>query len=566
MTPSFTKDAPPASPQPVIGYIRLSKEREDSTSVKKQRQILERYAAAHNLLLIDVQEDIDVSASKKRLNRPGLTEVRRAIRAGEATAVLVWRMDRLARSVVDFGTLLDEGLHIISCTEPLDTTTPMGRAMAEVLQVFAALESRTTGERILSSIAYRVSQGDRWRGGPTPYGYRSVPHLSGDGRTLQVDADEARYIRQAADMVLGGASLYAAMNVLRDSGSRPRRADEWSLSSMRVVLIGNSVLGRQSRHGQPIRDENGLIQTPWEPILTVAEVERLRALLAPTKLAYTRRKASRLLSGVLVCAACGTKLRINSRRSSGGPKIESYGCRANVDGQRCKSPASINADQIEAYITDAFLGVFGKLQIVERRETIRDNVGLAEIQEAIAHTTDAMRIPGADLSALAERLSALVASRDDLAALPSVPTVELVELGETYGERWATSTVDGQRRMLADALTGRIAVHAIGRGHRGISEERVNVPWRWITGDSATIQVDWIDESDDLSADKAVWIIDRAEEALALEDADSTDADVLQLRDLLATFRSGDTSAARPLADLLRLDVRITPTELEATA
>lgn len=80
---------------------------------------------------MDIVGDVDVSASKRRLNRPGLNRVRQMLRDGEADALLVWRLDRLARSVIDFGTLLDEGVQVISATEPLDTTSAMGRAMAE---------------------------------------------------------------------------------------------------------------------------------------------------------------------------------------------------------------------------------------------------------------------------------------------------------------------------------------------------------------------------------------------------------------------------------------------------
>ena len=332
----------------------------------RQRQVIEAHARSRGWDLVTTVEDIDVSASKRRLDRPGLTRVRAIIAAGRAEAILVWRLDRLARSVVDFGTLLDDGLNVVSCTEPLDTTTAMGRAMAEVLQVFAALESRTIGDRLKSTIAYRVGQGDRWRGGPTPYGYKSIPHPSGDGKTLAVEPVEAEFVRQAADIVLGGGTLYKAMQALTAGGSKPRRAEAWSLSSLRVVLTGDSALGRQSRHGVPIRDEEGLIATPWEPILPVDHVERLRAILAPRPLTQTRRKASRLLSGLLVCGTCGSRLRVNSRRSEGG-HIESYGCRANGDGRVCSRPSSINADQVEAFIVDEFLTVAGRMAVIERR-------------------------------------------------------------------------------------------------------------------------------------------------------------------------------------------------------
>ncbi|MCJ1707943.1 recombinase family protein [Microbacterium sp. VKM Ac-2923] len=467
------------APTRVVGYVRLSRESADSTSVARQRQIIEAHAKGRGWELVDTIDDVDVSASKRRLDRPGLTRVRALIAGGKAEAVLVWRLDRLARSVVDFGTLLDDGLNVVSCTEPLDTTTAMGRAMAEVLQVFAALESRTIGDRLRSTIAYRVGQGDRWRGGPTPYGYKSVPHPSGDGKTLAIDATEAAYVRQAAEIVLSGGSLYKAMTTLTSNGSTPRRATAWSLSSLRVVLTGDSVLGRQSRHGAPLRDDTGVIATPWEPILTVSDAERLRAVLQARPLATTRRKASRLLSGLLTCESCGSRLRVNSRRAQGA-QVESYGCRANGDGKVCPRPASINADQVEAFLVGEFLSVAGRLTVVERRAVVRDVIGLAEVEEAIRHTTDAMREPGADIPALVERLSALTGSRNELAARPVEPVIETVETGETYGERWERSDTNERRAALESVLMGPVPVVAIGRGYRRVDADRVLAPWPWL--------------------------------------------------------------------------------------
>jgi DNA invertase Pin-like site-specific DNA recombinase len=467
------------TPTRAIGYVRLSRETADSTSIARQRQIIEATARGRGFELVGIIEDVDVSASKRRLDRPGLAQVRELVAKGQADAVLVWRLDRLARSVVDFGTLLDEGLSVVSCTEPLDTTSAMGRAMAEVLQVFAALESRTIGDRLRSTIAYRVGQGDRWRGGPAPYGYKSVPHPSGDGKTLTIEASEADYIRQAADIVMSGGSLYRAMLTIRDAGSTPRKAESWSLSSLRAVLVGDSVLGRQTRKGSVIRDSDGVIATPWPPVLPLADAERLRALLKPAPLAEKRRKASRMLSGLLVCATCGKRLRVNSRRKEGA-KVESYGCRANADGKRCEQPASINADALEASIESQLLDIAGDRAVREHREVIRDAPGLATVEEAIAHTTDAMREPGADLSSLTQTLAELVSRRDALVAMPIEPSIEEHDTGETYRDLWARAETPEERRILVSAaLSGPILVRPVGRGHRLPPAQRISVPWAW---------------------------------------------------------------------------------------
>lgn len=485
---SATVSTEPLPPRRVTGYIRLSRENDETSSPAKQRDIIERYCAARALgqpghwELVGVESDIDVSASKIPLDdRKGLRKVREAVARGETDAVVVWRLDRLARSVLDYGVLLKEGLDVVSCTESLDTTTPMGRSMVQILLVFAELESATIGERLRATIAYRVSQGDRWRGGAVPYGYKLVKHPSGDGKTLAIEHTEAAFVRQAADIVLGGGSLYRAMTTIRDAGSKPHRAAEWSLSALRAVLTGDSILGRQTRHGSVLRDDSGVIATPWPAVLPVADVERLRAALRPVPITEARRKASRMLSGLLVCESCGQRLRVNSRGKAGA-RIEAYGCRANADGKRCQRPASINADGLEAYVVDRLLELAGDRPVIERREVIRDAPELAGLEEAIAHTTDAMREPGADLVALAATLGDLVDRRDVAMQAPDEPIVEEVATGKTYRDLWnEAESVEDRRSMVAAAIEGPIVVRPVGRGYRLPASERATVPWLWPT-------------------------------------------------------------------------------------
>src|SRR4051794_8592099 len=102
----------------VAAYLRISRDTDESTSIARQRQITRQYAEARGWTVAETVEEVDVSASKRRLDRPGLSRVRELVRTGDAEAVLVWRLDRLARSVVDMGTMLDEGLQVVSCTEP----------------------------------------------------------------------------------------------------------------------------------------------------------------------------------------------------------------------------------------------------------------------------------------------------------------------------------------------------------------------------------------------------------------------------------------------------------------
>lgn len=460
----------------VVAYVRISRDTDDSTSIPRQRAVTAKYAESRGWHVVETVEDVDVSASKRRLARPGLTRVRELIRNRDADAVLVWRLDRLARSVVDMGTLLDEGLEVVSATEPLDTTTPMGRAMVEILQVFAALESSTIGQRVKSARDY-LANNRRHPGGAVPYGYRSVPHPSGQGRALEVDPEESAHVRAAADHVLSGGSLYSAVHLLRDRGAKPRRAEAWSLSSLRVVLTGDAVLGRLTHRGQVVRDESGMPVQPWEPVLPLSDVERLRAILAPKPAGERRKRASRLLSGLVECTGCGGNMRVSTSTQANGQTVLRYACHARSDGRRCEHPTSITCDQLEQWITDGFLGMAGDEPMREKVVTVRDVPELAEVNAALTDLGRSITQPGADVTALAEQITQLQARRLTLEATPVEPVVEYVETGMTYAQWWeAHEDVSERRDMLQAAGVVPVRIKPGQRGRKGIDPERVILP------------------------------------------------------------------------------------------
>lgn len=458
----------------VIGYVRLSAARDESTSIARQREAVARYAEARGWALVEIAEDDDVSATKARLDRPGLTRVRRALAEGEAEAVVVWRLDRLARSVVDFGTLLDEGVQVISATEPLDTTTPMGRAMAEILQVFAAMESRATAARVRDSVAY-LRRSERFAGGTPPYGYRSIPHPDGSGRALALDPDAAAIVQEAASRILGGETAYSVALDLNARGIPTARGlSGWRSGTLAKVLTGDAVLGRVRVRGDLLRDPSGLPRVVWPPILTVEESRRLRALLAPVPAAEPRRRATRLLSGLAVCGSCGSGLTVARRSRSAGLVLR---CSSRGDGRECEAPVSVAMGRLEATVVERFLAAVGRLEVVEYVQEATEPTGLAEVSEALQETAAALVEPGADVPALAARIEALQARRAALLAAPAPTVARLVETGRTFEEEWRAREGDlrGQRALLADALEA--VVVAPGSAGRW-TPERVALRWR----------------------------------------------------------------------------------------
>lgn len=459
-----------------IGYARISRETEESTSIARQREAISGAAAARGWDLVEIVEDVSVSATKARLDRPGLDRVRQAIRDRRADVVLVWRLDRIARSVVDFGTILDEGVEIASATEPLDTTSAMGRAMAEILQVFAAMEARTISARVSSSVEH-LRRAHRWPGGPLPYGYRSVPHPDGTGRALALDPEKAPFVRELADRYLAGESAVALAREFTRRGVPPaRNARGWTPEAVRRILTGNAALGRVVVNGDVLRDEHGLPVEVWPPILTVEESARIRARFALNKAPQTRRRSvKRLLSGIIVCGSCGMPMHVHNPRPRSTTPSTLYHCRSRVRGVVCEAPVSISAHLVEPYVVETFLRVVGRFEVVEEVVASADPTGLAEVEEAIADTARAMTAPGADLVALGERLAALHARREEIKALPVEPLSAMIATGRTFAEEWeARETIAERRALLADAIAEVVVVKA----PRGASpEERVDIVW-----------------------------------------------------------------------------------------
>ena len=429
----------------IIGYARISRHTEESTSIERQREVIERECVKRGDDLVGIESDVDVSASRTGLDRPGLKRARAAVTSGAADAVMVWRLDRVARSVGDFMAIVDAGVEVISATEPIDTTTPMGRAMAQVLQVFAELESRTIGLRVAASKAYLRRVG-RFPGGRVPYGYRTVPHPDGVGYALEPVAEEVRVIRRAVTEILEGSSLYSVAKRLNAEGLHARKGRPWTSATLKGILLGNPVLGRVSlKGGAPLRDERGIPVEVWEPIVTPEESARMRARITRGEEGERRKRAEGLLSGLAACGTCGRALTYQRRTK--GREIASYRCRATERGL-CSEGVAIRAEEIEGDVEAEFLRRFGRFRVTEIIESAPEVAGLAVIEEAIRDTLAAMVEEEADLPGLVERLTDLRAERARLKEQPTETQSVAVELEERFSERWASWDDAEKRRVL----------------------------------------------------------------------------------------------------------------------
>src|SRR3954454_13897767 len=147
----------------IIAYLRVStSEQADSRAgLEAQRAAILAEAQRRGWEHVEFIEDAGLSA--KNLNRPGLADALERLRRGDAAVLVVSKMDRLSRSLLDFAGIMQraqrEGWALVALDSPADLSTPTGEAMASVLAVFAQLERRLIGQRTRDALAVKRAEG-----------------------------------------------------------------------------------------------------------------------------------------------------------------------------------------------------------------------------------------------------------------------------------------------------------------------------------------------------------------------------------------------------------------------
>jgi site-specific DNA recombinase len=185
-------------------YTRKSSEEgleQDFNSLQAQREACEAFIRSQRhegWSPLSTKYD-DGGYSGGTLERPALERLLTDIRANKVNVVVVYKIDRLTRSLFDFAKIIDvfdaAGVSFISITQQFNTTTSMGRLTLNVLLSFAQFEREVTGERIRDKIAGSKRKG-MWMGGRAPLGYEVKDHK------LRIVSSEAHIIRQLFDLYL----------------------------------------------------------------------------------------------------------------------------------------------------------------------------------------------------------------------------------------------------------------------------------------------------------------------------------------------------------------------------
>jgi site-specific DNA recombinase len=223
-------------------YTRKSSEEgleQDYNSLHAQREACEafiRSQAGEGWRLVKTAYD-DGGFSGGGMERPGLQQLLADIRAGLVDTVVVYKVDRLTRSLTDFAKMVEvfdaKGVSFVAVTQQFNTTTSMGRLTLNVLLSFAQFEREVIGERIRDKVAASKRKGI-WMGGNLPFGYRVRE------RKLIVNHDEAEIVRGIFERYLELGNVRLVASDLRQRGI---------VSSARVSKTGRVRGGKEFSRG-----------------------------------------------------------------------------------------------------------------------------------------------------------------------------------------------------------------------------------------------------------------------------------------------------------------------------
>jgi site-specific DNA recombinase len=404
-------------------YTRKSTEEgldQEFNSLDAQREAAQAYIASqqHQGWIALPERYDDGGYSGGNLDRPALKRLLQDITAGKIDAVLVYKLDRLSRSLLDFARLMEifDKYHVafVCITQQFNSATSMGRLVLNMLLSFAQFEREIIAERTRDKIAAARRKG-KWVGGMPLLGYDIDPQ----GSKLRVNDAEAARVRAIFALYL---QYQALLPVVRELDRRGWRTKRWrtrkghfrggrafTRNTLRQLLRNVTYRGHLRYRQEVHPGEHGAIvdAATWQQVQTLLEAQRQEQ--------GARLPGGALLQRLLRCGACDCAM-ISSQTRKGTRRYRYYVCRqAQKRGwQTCPAP-SLAAGPIEDLVVgqiqklapagaaEAFLGVWQALPLAEQARLLTRLVERVDYQAAQQTVAIAFRPDSG--TALAEELA-----------------------------------------------------------------------------------------------------------------------------------------------------------------
>jgi site-specific DNA recombinase len=313
-------------------------------SIELQRQTIEAFIASrqHEGWAALPEHYDDMGFTGGNMERPALERLLDDVQQGRIDCIVVYKLDRLTRSLVDFARLVDifdaHGIGFACATQELDTTNPMGRLALNVLLSFAQFERGIIADRIRDSVRARLRHGE-WAIGGAPLGYE----LHRGNPRLVPNDDEAERVRSIFALYLEHQSTIRVADELNRRGwhsgrriaanGHMRGGKPFSPSTVSYVLGNPVYIGKVSCRGE-------IYPGRHQPIVDGRLWRQAQEIALHNKEGGPRsqwNEHAMLLKGLLYCRACGSPMKTRSPETARGRAHYSCAKSARPAGASCRT-------------------------------------------------------------------------------------------------------------------------------------------------------------------------------------------------------------------------------------
>ena len=297
----------------------------------------------------------DAGKSGKNTDRPAFLRMMKKIRAGEISHVVVYKIDRISRNLVDFSLMYDEfkkyRVTFISLNEQFDTSSAIGEAVLKIILVFAELERKLTSERVTDVMIGRAVSG-KWNGARMPYGWKWNPE-KGFPEHDPVEAPNARKLYEIYEKTRSTAKV---RDYCYDNGIQTKRGGKWNTTTICNYLRNPMNKGdyrynyRNSARGQK-KPEGEVVYLPgvFPPLVDPDLWDRVNAILDDNSIKSTtsdnphiKKHVHVFAGGILRCADCGAGFQVSrlDKVRLNGFQPSLYVCTSRRTYRACDAPGA----------------------------------------------------------------------------------------------------------------------------------------------------------------------------------------------------------------------------------
>ena len=353
-------------------YVRQSVDRADSISIESQIDFCKKEVIGD-----DIKVYSDKGFSGKDTDRPGFQEMLKDIENGIIRRVIVYRLDRISRSVLDFANLNNilekHNVAFISTMEKFDTSTPIGKAMLMIVMIFAQLERETIQQRVTDAYSSRSKHGF-YMGGRVPYGF-SLVETSIDGKRTKmyaINESEAAIVKLIFDLYSDPqTSLGDVMRYLAEHDIKRRDGKAIARGTVRDIIVNTAYVkadyqiydffrsqgtqivnspedfvgingaylysGDNPKRKTLSLENHTLVLAPHEGLIDPAIWIKCRMkCLGNSRVAKPVKAKATWLAGKIKCGHCGYALIAKSSQRKNSPNEKYFVCNYRLNAGDCQ--------------------------------------------------------------------------------------------------------------------------------------------------------------------------------------------------------------------------------------